>query len=499
MKYFLGIDNGGTMAKAALFDEHGRELAVSSASTRLLTPAPGHTERDMDEFWRVTAGVVKETVEKSGVGTAEIAGIACTGHGKGLYLWGKDGKPVRNGIISTDTRAGQYLSKWNSDGTAEKVFEKTIQKILVSQPCALLAWLKEHEPESYARIRWIFEAKDYIRFMLTGEAFGEMTDYSGTNLMNLYTRTYDPELLELFGINEIEDCLPPLVSALEDCGRVTEEAAMLTGLKAGTPVAGGMFDIDACAIASGITDETNICAIAGTWSINEYISKTPVTNKSVAMNSIFCMPEYYLIEESSPTSAGNLEWFAKSVLDCDTREAKAQNKSVYAILDEAVEKIRPEDCPVVYLPYLFGAPENPDARGCFIGLGSEHNKYHMARAIFEGVVFGHLDHISKLLKNREKPDCIRLSGGAANSKVWAQIFADVCQIPVETVPVKEPGTLGCAMNAAVTAGIYANLAQAAEKMVPKGVRIEPDTDRREIYQNKYAAYQRVKSAIIGIA
>ena len=495
MKAFLGIDMGGTLVKAALFDEAGHEWAVASASTRLLIPAPGHTERDMEEFWQSVAEVTRAVLSQSKIDSADVTAVACVGHGKGLYLWGKDGKPVRNGIISTDTRAGSIVAKWNSDGTAERVFEKTIQKLMVSQPCALLKWLKVNEPESYANIATVFEAKDYIRFRLTGKALGEMTDYSGTNLMNLNTRAYDDELLSLFGIPEMKCCLPPLVSALEHCGCVTNEAAALTGLKAGTPVAGGMFDIDACAIASGITDEENLCAIAGTWSINEYISKTPVTNKSVAMNSLFCLPEYYLIEESSPTSAGNLEWFVKSVLDGDAKEAKAKGESIYARLDETVVGIAPEDCSVRYLPYLFGAPENPDARACFVGLGSEHTKAHMARAIFEGVVFGHLNHIEKLLKNRPLPGCIRLSGGAANSKVWAQMFADVCGLPVETVPVKELGALGGAMSAAVMAGEYVNLAEAARGMVPKGVRFEPNAGTRELWAKKYAMWLRLKNAL----
>ena len=494
-KYLLGIDIGGTMVKAALYDPQGVELAVRSQPTQLITPLPGYTERDMDELWSVTAAVIRETVAAAGVDPAEIVSAACSGHGKGLYLWGKDDRPARNGIISTDTRAAGYVEQWDADGTSDRVYEKTIQRVLVSQPCSLLAWIKVNEPDVYANIKWVFEVKDYIRFRLTNAVFGELTDYSGTNLVNMYSRTYDDELLQLFDLNEIKNSLPPLVSSLDQCGSISKEAAALTGLQPGTMVAGGMFDIDACAIASGVTDSKNLCVIAGTWSINEYISRQPVTDKSIAMNSIFCMPEYYLVEECSPTSAGNLDWFIHSVLSAEVDQAKKDNKNVFAEFDKLVDKIDPADCRIIYLPYIFGSPENPSAKGSFIGLTSYHTKAHVVRSVFEGIVFGHLDHINKLLSSRDMPDCIRLAGGAAKSAVWTQMFADICGLPVEAIPVKELGTLGCAINGAVTAGIYRSIAEAVKQMVPAAKRFEPNSSRYEIYQEKYRSFRAVADAL----
>ena len=148
-------------------------------------------------------------------------------------------------------------------------------------------------------VRWVFECKDYVRFRLTGEARAEITDYSGSGLMDLHTKSFSKELLSLFGIENVWDALPPLCASLDIAGHITPEAAALTGLLPGTPVIGGMFDIDACALAVNVTDETNICMIAGTWSINEYPRRAPITDGSVLMNSLFCLPGYYLIEESS--------------------------------------------------------------------------------------------------------------------------------------------------------------------------------------------------------
>ena len=141
MRYYLGLDNGGTTTKAALFSKDGKEIAVASVSTAMITPAPGFVERDMEEMWQANCTVVRQVLEKAGVAAADVAGIGICGHGKGLYLWGKDGKPVRNGIISTDNRAYAYAVRWQQDGTEEKVFERSCQHIMACQPVALLAWL----------------------------------------------------------------------------------------------------------------------------------------------------------------------------------------------------------------------------------------------------------------------------------------------------------------------------------------------------------------------
>ena len=497
-KYFMGIDNGGTMCKAVIFDTAGEEIASASGKLDLETPKSGFTERDMDYLWEINARTIRSAIEKAGISAEMIKGISCSGHGKGLYLWGKDDRPCYKGIVSTDTRAWEYPEKWEKDGTAEKAFEKTFQRVLACQPVSLLNWLKDNEPEVIGQIKWIFEVKDYIRFRLTGEAYAEITDYSGSNMLNLAERQFDRELLELFGLGEIYDKLPPLKKSTDLCGTVSAAASEQTGLTRGTPVAGGMFDIDACSIAMDITNEENICVIAGTWSINEYISRSPVVNKSIMMNSIYCLDEYYLIEESSPTSAGNLEWFVETFLDKEKEEAAEAGVNVYQYCDSLVNAIEPQDQPVLFLPFIFGSNYNPKARSCFIGLNSSHSRKHMIRAVFEGIVFCHMVHLEKLLGNRKKTRAIRLAGGAANSRVWAQMFADVTGLPVETIDTKELGALGCAMAAAVAEGEFADLNDAADSMVKIKEQLQPDRNRNAIYKKKFSHYRKVSDALDGL-
>lgn len=490
-KYLLGIDNGGTMTKCAIFDLQGHEIAVASEKTPVIIPHEGYAERDMNELWRTNARVIKEALEKSSIDNTDIVGIGCTGHGKGLYLWGNDNKPAYNAIASTDSRATDIIAKWKENGISDKAKEKTLQYPLACQPVTLLAWLKEHKTEVYNNIKWVFEAKDYIRFMLTGEPFAEVTDYSGTSLMNLLTSSFDKELLELYGIAEIFDKLPPLKYSYEYCGKITKEVAEQTGLLAGTPVSGGMFDIDACAIAMDVTDEQKLCVITGTWSINEYISKIPVSKSPTTLNSLFCLPGYYLIEESSATSAGNLEWFVDTFMSEEKAVAKQKGESVYKQVDNMVENINADSSDLTFLPFLYGTNSLNHSSAVFDGLNSSHDKRHLLRAIFEGVVFSHYDHLQKLFLTRERPQAIRLAGGAANSKVWVQMFADVFNIPIEVVKVKELGTLGCAMSGAVAAGYFADYKVAAAQMVKIEDSVFPNEQQHKIYMRKYDKYKRI--------
>ncbi len=491
MKYLMGIDNGGTFSKAAIFDEEGHQIAVASEPTITITPKPGYTERDMDELWQVNAKAIREAIKKSGIDPKNIAGVSFSGHGKGLYLVGKNGRPSYNGIISTDARAWAYVKKWKEDGTAKKVYEKTYQDILACQPVSLLAWLKDNCPEVIANTKYIFAVKDYVRYRMTGEAYAEMSDFSGGNLVNLVTGAYDRELMELFGIGEAYDMLPPLKNAADICGYVTKEASSLTLLPEGTPVSAGMFDVNACGIASGLSGEDEMCMIAGTWSINEFIAKEPVLNGTVALNSMFCIPGYYLIEESSPTSAGNMEWFINNLMNYEKAGAKETASSVYEITNAWVESIEPQDNNIIFLPFLNGSNEDALAKGTFIGLTAYHSKKHMLRAVYEGIVFSHLTHVNKLLRNREVPESIRLSGGAANSDVWVQIFADTLQIPIDVIEDKELGAQGAAIAAGIAAGIYKDYNDGIEKTVKITKRVQPRKEYKEIYEKKYQTYRRV--------
>ncbi|HPD13811.1 MAG TPA: FGGY-family carbohydrate kinase [Planctomycetota bacterium] len=493
--YLLGIDNGLTMAKAAVFTLDGREVAVASRKTETLTPKPGHLERDVREMWASTAAVIREAIAKAGIQPSEVACVACAGHGNGLYLINEAGEPVRNAILSTDSRARDIVAEWLAAGVDEVVRPKTTQSVWAAQPGVLLQWLKRHEPAALERARWALMAKDYIRYKLTGEVAAEVTDFSGASLLDVPKMAYDDSLLAAFGITDLRRLLPPLLRSADIAGAVTAQAAAETGLAAGTLVAGGVFDIDACGLAVGLVDESPLCAIAGTWGNNQYISRKPVVSPEVFMTSCYAIPGYFLILEGSATSASNLEWFVTEFFGAEKALAAKQGRSVYDLCNELVAASRPEEANIAFLPFLYGSNAGPDATACFVGLSGWHTRGHVLRAIYEGVVFGHRTHIERLLKFRARPAAVRLTGGAARSEAWVQIFADALQTPVEIPEGTELGALGAAIAAAVAAGIYATFEEAVDAMVRFARRREPDRSRQSLYDAKFERYHRTIRAL----
>lgn len=483
--YLLGIDNGGTATKAAVYDLDGNEIATASERVEILVPRAGWSERDMNKMWTDTATVVRKAISLARIKAERICGVACTGHGNGLYLLDKNGRALRNGINSNDERAQYYINRWRTTGIAEKVLPMTAQSIWAAQPAPLLLWIRDHKPAVFNSIGTVLMAKDYIRYRLTGELNAEITDMSGTGLYNVCDECYDKRILELYGIPEIEQFLPPLLPSTARGGQISSEAAHATGLVEGTPVAGGVFDIDACALSSGITDSKNMSIVAGTWGNNQYIAQQPLVDPELFMTSCYAMEGWYLMLEGSPTSAGNLEWILDAFF---ARRRRAAGKNFYRNISRIVASIDPKPSQPIFLPFIYGC-NNGNLKGGFFGIDSTHGEAEMLRAVFEGVVFSHWQHIERLLKYRDFPEALRLTGGAARSVEWCRMFADCIGTTVEVPAGSELGALGAAMCAAVATGMYNDLPQAVAHMSSVAERYEPDQTRTSVYREKYDNYK----------
>lgn len=491
----LGIDNGGTVAKAALFTPDGRELAVASRKVELLSPHPGWSEIDARQLWRATAQAIREVIARAGIGASQITAIAPTGFGNGLFLVDRAGDPVRNAIASSDSRARAYIERWLAEGRDTAMRPLTMQGIWPAQPNALLNWMRDHEPRSLKSASHYLCCKDYIRMRLTGRANLESTDLSGTSLMDVGRGRYSEEVLAGWGLTDLFELFPPMIESAEIAGTVTSAAADQTGLAPGTPVAGGMFDIDACGLGSGMVDESSLCMIVGTWGNNQYVSRTPVVSQDVFMTTRYSIPGWFLILEGSATSAANLEWFAREFFDAEQQQAGQSGRSVFDLVSQQVASVHPRDSGAVFLPFLYGSNVSLDGKACLFGFDGWQKRAHVLRAIYEGVVFAHRWHVQRLLKFRAMPRAIRLSGGAARSAVWSQIFADIFQVPVEIPDGSELGALGAAIGASVAIGIHKTWPDAVRSMVRLARTHQPDSSLAGVYEAKYQRYLQLLSAL----
>lgn len=494
-EYLLGIDNGSTVCKAAIFDLEGREVQVAGRKIEPQYPHSGWTERSMNLLWQGTAEAVREAITASGIDPKQIVGVGATGHGNGLYLLDKQGKPARRGIQSMDTRAAGIINEWNARELHSQVFPYTVQALWPAQPNALLAWIKRNEPDVYKRIGAVLMCKDYTIYCLTGEITTDFTDMSGTSLMDVRNKCYSKELLELYDLAELWNALPTLVHSFEVIGKVMPEAAKATGLAAGTPVVGGIFDVDASALGAGVFKPGQVCIIAGTWSINEIVTAEPLVDPSLFMTSIYTVPDLWLTIEASATSATNLEWFVTHFCSEERVEAKKRGISVYEMCNEMVASLPPGGTDVIFHPFLYGSNVQPTARAGFYGIAGWHTKAHVVRALYEGIVYCHLNHIEKLREAGAQMDVARLTGGGSRSQVWTQIFADTIQLPMEVPAGIEMGARGAAICAGIGVGVYKDHADAVAKAVKIERRQEPNPEATPHYLARYAEYRRLLQAM----
>jgi L-xylulokinase len=483
-RYVLGLDAGNTVIKAVIFSLDGREIAMAAAEGHSKMAKPGHVERGLGELWRDAGKVISSCIRDAGISPDEIIAVGCAGHGNGLYALDRAGEPLI-GIQSIDTRAANLVQKWAVEGKGSS-YAISGQSSWPAQTPTLLAWLKLHEPELFARIGTVLLSKDFIVNRLTGEKVSDVSDMSGCGLLNLATRAYDRAIMASFGLEDSMDILPALHESDAIVGHVTASAVSATGLREGTPVVAGLFDVIASAVGSGVTETGSASIIVRTWSINQVITEEPILASPVFMTSTFDRQRFMAMENSA-TSATNLEWMV--------REFFPDAKSPFGLCSDLVAAVDPCDDVPIYHPFLYGANSYANARAGYYGLAGWHSRGHMLRALFEGVVFAHRQHIEILRKAGARFDQAVLSGGGSRSHVWAQMFADILGVPVATSGSQETGALGAAITAGTGVGAFASFAEGAGAMT-RIIRIhQPNRDLADVFERRYRLFLDIGEAM----
>ncbi|MFO1074707.1 MAG: FGGY-family carbohydrate kinase [Geminicoccaceae bacterium] len=491
MPCLLGIDNGLTVTKAVIFDADGTPLSVARRRVPQSIPQPRHVERDMAGLWQATAEAIREAIERSGRPAADIAAVAATAHGDGLYLLDGDRRPLGPAILSLDSRAGGIVAEW-AGPVADAALALTGQQPHASAPSALLAWIKRHAPERYRRIAHAFAGKDWLRFCLTGTIGTDRTEAS-TSFTNVATQAYAPEALRLFGLDELGPALPPIGGSAEIAGRVTAEAAALTGLAAGTPVACGLHDVTASALGIGGHAEGIIAIVAGTYSINETVSSAPkVDARWFCRNAI--APGRWHNMAISPASAANYDWFLDTLCRHEQEMAEAAGQSVHDRLAPEIEAALAEPASVLFHPYLFGSPHGPVASAGFLGLRGWHGRGAMLRAVLEGIACNHRVHVDALRQGFGAGEA-RLTGGISRNPACAQLFADILGMPVTVTATEEAAAWGAALCAGAAVGLYASPEADPRDLAALCRTYVPDPARSSAYERRYRLHCRLAATL----
>lgn len=491
MACLLGIDNGLTVSKAVIFDENGREIAAALRRVPQQIPQPRHVERDMAGLWRATAEAVAEALARSGRAPGDIAAVAATAHGDGLYLLDQAAQPLGAGILSLDSRAADVVAGWQADGTAAAALARTGQEPHASAPSALLAWVARHQPERFARIGHVLACKDWIRFCLTGSIGTDLTEAS-TSFTDVSTQAYAADIPGIFGLGTLN--LPEISRPDHVVGHVTEAAAALTGLRIGTPVVAGLHDVTASGLGIGGYGEGIVAIVAGTYSINETVTRQPLSDaRWFCRNGI--APGEWNAMAISPASATNYDWLLDRTFGAERQAAEAAGGSIHPQAAAELQAALARQSTLMFHPYLFGSPHGAGASAGFLGLRGWHDRGDMLRAVVEGIAFNHRLHVDAL-REGFAPREVRLTGGISRNPAIAQLFADVLNLPVTVPGTGEAAAWGAALCAGAGVGLYQSPRHGPP--APEGAIFDPQPERAAEMARRYALHGEIAAQLAPI-
>lgn len=492
MPSLLGIDNGLTVTKAVLFDAGGAQIAVARRRVPQSMPQPRHVERDMNGLWRATAEAIAEAIALGGRPASDILAVAATAHGDGLYLLDADRAPLGPAILSLDSRAGALAEAWAASPLADEALALTGQIPHPSAPSALLAWIRRHEPDRYARIAHVLCCKDWLRFRLTGTIGTDRTEASAA-FADLRSQRFTEAALRLYGIEDLFGALPEVSGSAEIVGAVTPEAAALTGLAPGTPVAAGLHDVTASALGIGGHRIGVVAIVAGTYSINETVHASPRVDPRWYCRSAI-EPGRWNSMAISPASAANYDWFLDTLCHRDQAAAQAEGRTIHAILGAEIDAALARPSTALFHPYLFGSPHGPVASAGFLGLRGWHDRGDLLRAVLEGIAMNHRVHIDALRDGFAIAEA-RLTGGVSRNPAFAQMFADVLGMPVTVTDTDEAAAWGAALCAGAAVGLYPSPQDDPRDLAARARVYAPDPARSAGYDARYALHRRISAAM----
>ena len=487
MGVVLGIDVSTTATKAVLVDESGRVGGIGVAEYDFSVPEPLWSEQEPSLWWDGAVAAIRSVLRSTRVVGEDVAAVGLTGQMHGAVLLDRGGSVLRPAILWNDQRTGAECDAIRRAVGPERLIEITGNDALTGFTAPKLVWVRDHEPDVWARVAHVLLPKDYVRLRLTGEYALDKADGAGTILFDLAARDWSPEILAALQIDPT--WVAPTFEGPAVTGGLTAEAASATVLVPGTPVVAGGGDQAANAVGVGVIDPGSMALSLGTSGVVFAATDRPIHEPRGIVHA-FChaVPGRWHMMSVMLSAAGSLRWF---------RDALAPGVE-FGDLVAAAADVPPGSGGLLFLPYLTGerSPHpDPLARGAFVGLTVTHDRRHLTRAVLEGVAFGLRDGLDLMTAaGVPAPTQIRASGGGTASPLWRQILADVLDVEIATVDTTEGAAYGAALLAAVGAGWYASVAAAAEANVHATPVASPgaDVDR---YGEAHARYRDLYPAL----
>lgn len=489
MAYLLGIDIGTSGTKVIAIDEGGKLVASAAREYELFTPKPLWSEQKPSDWWEAVCACCREIVAQ--IGADSIGGIGLSGQMHGLVMLDERGEVLRPAILWNDGRTQEQCHFITQKVGLETLVAETANPVLTGFTAPKIMWVRQHEPAIYERARMHLLPKDYVRFQLTGEFATEVSDASGTSLLNVPERRWSQKVCDALEIPL--DYLPRVYESHEVSAKVSRAGAQATGLNEGTPVVGGGGDQAAGAVGNGIVQSGIISVATGTSGVVFAFADTPAVDPQLRMHT-FChaVPNKWHVMGVMLSAGGSLRWYRDTLALSEKAVASHMNADPYELITREAATVPPGAEGLLFLPYLSGErTPHPDplARGAFVGLTLRHTKAHMARAVMEGVSFGLRDSLEIMKSMGISIGNVRASGGGAKSEVWRQIQADVFGFPLSTIAIDEGPALGVALLAGVGTGVYASVEEACGAVVKTSAGARVNEENCLAYNRYYDVYK----------
>ncbi len=479
---YIGVDLGTSAVKLLLMDEKGNIKKIVSKEYPIYFPHPGWSEQNPEDWFEKSMEGMKELVAECD--KKKIGGISFGGQMHGLVVLDEENQVIRPAILWNDGRTEKETNYLNEGIGKEKLSEYTANIAFAGFTAPKILWMKENEPENFARICKIMLPKDYLAYRLSGEFCTDVSDASGMLLMDVEHKCWSKEMLKICGISESQ--LPTLYESYEVVGTLSREIAGKLGMPESVKVIAGAGDNAAAAVGTGTVGD-GMCNISLGTSGTIFISSRKFgVDEHNALHSFAHADGNYHLMGCMLSAASCNKWWSEEILK--TKDYQEEQEGIVKLGENQV----------FYLPYLMGerSPHNdPKARAMFIGMSMDTTREEMTQAVLEGVAFGLRDSLEVAKSLGIQIERTKICGGGAKSPLWKKIIANVLNLKVDVIESEEGPALGGAILAAVGCGEYPDVETAAKQLVHVIDTIEPEEEIVSKYEERYQKFRKIYPAV----
>ena len=486
--YWMGVDVGTGGTRALLIDANGKEIAaVTAPHEEMRMEQPLWAEQRPEDWTQAAVQAIRGVLARAEASGDDVRGVGLSGQMHGLVLLDRENAVIRPALIWCDQRSQPQVDFINVKLGKEKVLEYTANPMLTGFTLPKLLWVRDHEPRQFERVRKMLLPKDYLRFWLTGEFASEVSDASGTAVFDVVRRRWSFEMMDELSLDR--GILPACYESTEISGTISEQAAAITGLKAGTPVAGGGGDQAASAVGNGIVEPGIVSCTLGTSGVVFAHMEKPAYDPQGRVHT-FCHAarDKWHVMGVTQGAGLSLQWLRNQLVP----------GASYDALTEEAATARAGSQGLLWLPYLMGerTPHlDAQARGGWIGLTAKHTRADLIRSVIEGVSYSQKDCLDVVEQLGVEVRSVRASGGGARSLFWRQILADIFGKRVARLDTQEGSAYGAALLAMVGTGAYASVPEACAATIREADSVEPRAAEAAVYERAHEVYRALYPAL----